>query len=87
MEELEEIAIKRRKAALEDLCISEAFIDCIAEVYGYTNKTHRNLGNSSPERLTRVSESSSAKKPVRELVRTCGDFSVDLIACSLDIKI
>lgn len=87
MEDLKDFAIKRLDTSFKELWISEGFIDCITEIYGSTNENHRNLRDLVARKAHSGLEKLWAKKQFRELVRTCGDFAVDLTAFSLETEL
>lgn len=68
MEELKEYGIKRLEATLEEFWISQGFIDCIKEIYGSTNESHRNLRDLVTRRAHSGLAKLWAKKPFQELV-------------------
>lgn len=84
MKELKDYTIERLEARLEDLWISEGFIDCIREVYSSTNEAHRKLRDLVARKAHSGLAKLWVKKPFQDLIREGGDFAVDLTALSVD---
>lgn len=79
MSDLKEYALKRFESKIQELWISEAFVDCIRAVY-----TADEYDSRMRNAVVRVARTNIKKlwqrKRFQDLVREIGDFAVDLMA-------
>ncbi|KAJ2979193.1 hypothetical protein NQ176_g3399 [Zarea fungicola] len=84
VDNLKEYALKRFKSKIQELWVSERFIDCIRNVFGSTTKSGGELLRhavvlAAKDHLSQL----WAKQAFKDLVREGGDFTEDL----LDMKV
>lgn len=79
VEELKHVAYRRFVSKLEELWISDTFIDCIADIYSDTAEFDQQIKDAVAKVARDHISSLWMKKGFQELVRQIGDFAVDLI--------
>lgn len=80
MDELKAYALKRFQPKLQRLWISELLVDCIKEVYSFTDDSGKDLRDAVVEVAKEHFRELWDKIAFQALVRDVGDFAVDLMA-------
>ncbi|KAI1502474.1 hypothetical protein F5X99DRAFT_156131 [Biscogniauxia marginata] len=80
MDELKAYALDKFKSKLQQLWVSELFVDCIREVYSSTNESDEGIRGAVVQAAKEHLNDLWLKKPFQALVREVGEFAVDLVA-------
>jgi hypothetical protein len=79
MGQLKEQALQKFQSKLEQLWVSNTFIDCVREVYGTTNSSDQKIRDTVVKIAVEHIDELWKRQQFHSLVREAGDFAVDII--------
>lgn len=80
VEELKTFALEKFKSKVKERWVSEAFVNCIGEIYSHTEQSYSGLRSAAVEVARTHLTELWVKSPFQKLLRAGGDFAVDLMA-------